>query len=539
MSNSSARPRGARTRKIGAVVATLAVVAGLSFGGIAASASDGTYGRGSSGEAVRQVQQRLIDVGFPIRGGADGVFGAETEDAIRDFQEAQGYKVTGRTNPATLKALGLTNLAAPSGGGGSTAPAAPASTGSAGSLEGLGRGSRGEAVRMVQQRLIDVGFPIRGGADGYFGAATEDAIRDFQGAQGYQVTGRTNRATIKALGLLGATVAGGGGGGGGGSAPAATSSGATSVVGLQLGARGPAVATLQQRIMDLGWPLRGGADGVFGAATQNRVLQFQRANGLSATGVVDARTAGAMGLGGGGGSTSNSGSSGGSSGASSGSTASGFPRYDERGARVVALQQALIAAGISFAGGADGVFGSATAGAIMSFQRARGLAVSGKVDEATAAALGLSAAPEPGPSPSVSVSLEARPVQGPCDYRDTFSAARSNGRVHLGTDIIAAEGNEVYAVASGTITKLYTDAPGSLSGNGLRVARSDGTYFFYAHLSAFAPGIASGTAVSAGQLIGYVGQTGNAGTPHLHLEVHPGGGAAVNPYPIIRASGAC
>ena len=541
MSNSSARPRGARTRKIGAVVATLAVITGLSFGGVAASASDGTYGRGSTGEAVRQVQQRLIEVGFPIPGGADGVFGAQTEDAIRDFQEAQGYKVTGRTNPATLKALGLTNLAAPSAGGASSAPAAPASTGSAGSLEGLGRGSRGEAVRMVQQRLIEVGFPIRGGADGYFGAATEDAIRDFQGAQGYQVTGRTNRATIKALGLLGAAVAGGGGGGGG-SAPAPTSSGATSVVGLQLGARGPAVTTLQQRIIDLGWPLRGGADGVFGAATQNRVLQFQRANGLSATGVVDARTASSMGLGGGGGggaSTSNSGSSGGSSGASSGSTASGFARYDERGARVVALQQALIAAGISFAGGADGVFGSATAGAVMSFQRARGLTVSGKVDEATASALGLAPASEPGPAPSVSVSLEARPVQGPCNYRDSFSAARSNGRVHLGTDIIAAEGNEVYAVATGTITKIYSDAPGSLSGNGMRVARSDGTYFFYAHLSAFAPGIASGTAVSAGQLIGYVGQTGNAGTPHLHLEVHPGGGAAVNPYPIIRAFGAC
>ena len=175
----------------------------------------------------------------------------------------------------------------------------------------------------------------------------------------------------------------------------------------------------------------------------------------------------------------------------------------------------------------------------MSFQRARGLTVSGKVDEATAAALGLSATAEPAAAPSVSVALEARPVQGPCDYRDTFSAARSNGRVHLGTDIIAAEGNAVYAVTTGTVTKVYADAPGSLSGNGLRIARSDGTYFFYAHLSALAPGIAAGTGVSAGQLVGYVGQTGNAGTPHLHLEVHPGGGAAVNPYPIIRASGAC
>ena len=480
-----------------------------------------------------KLQQRLIDVGFPIRGGADGVFGAATADAVRDFQEAQGYKVTGSTNPATLKALGLTGLTASTTTGGSGSTGSASTAPSSGSLESLGRGSSGEAVRLVQQRLIDVGFPIRGGADGAFGAATEDAVRDFQSAQGYKVTGRTNRATIKALGLLGAAT----GGGGGGSTPAATSSGATSVVGLQLGARGPAVATLQQRIIDLGWPLRGGADGIFGAATQNRVLQFQRANGLSATGVVDERTARAIGISGGGGGGSTS--SGGSGGSSGGSTASGFPRYDERGARVVALQQALQAAGISFAGGADGIFGSATAGAIMSFQRARGLTVSGRVDEATAAALGLSAAPEPAPAPSVSVALEARPVQGPCDYRDTWSAARSNGRVHLGTDIVAAEGNEVYAVTSGTVSKVYVDAPGSLSGNGLRIARGDGTYFFYAHLSAIAPGIAAGSAVSAGQLIGYVGHTGNAGTAHLHLEVHPGGGAAINPYPIIRSFGAC
>ena len=540
MSNSSARPRGARIRKLGAALATLAVVAGLTFGSVPASAADAILTQGSSGEAVRQLQQRLIDVGFPIRGGADGVYGAQTTDAVRDFQEAQGYKVTGSTNPATLKALGLTGLTATAStaSGSSGAAAAPsASAASSGSLENLGRGSRGEEVRMVQQRLIEVGFPIRGGADGVFGAQTEDAIRDFQAAQGYKVTGRTNRATIKALGLLGAVT--GGGGSAGASAPAATSSGATSVVGLQLGARGPAVATLQQRIMALGWPLRGGADGVFGAATQNRVLQFQRANGLAATGVVDERTARAMGIGGGSGGGGGSTSNAGSGGSSSGSTASGFPRYDERGARVVALQQALLAAGISFAGGADGIYGSATAGAVMSFQRARGLTVSGKVDEATAAALGLSATAEPAAAPSVSVALEARPVQGPCDYRDTFSAARSNGRVHLGTDIIAAEGNAVYAVTTGTVTKVYADAPGSLSGNGLRIARSDGTYFFYAHLSALAPGIAAGTGVSAGQLVGYVGQTGNAGTPHLHLEVHPGGGAAVNPYPIIRASGAC
>ena len=144
-------------------------------------------------------------------------------------------------------------------------------------------------------------------------------------------------------------------------------------------------------------------------------------------------------------------------------------------------------------GGADGVFGAGTASAVMAFQRAKGLTVSGKVDAATAAALGLAAAAAPAAAPAVTVQLEAKPVQGPCYYGDTWSAARGNGRVHLGVDIVAAEGNQLYAVATGRVSQIYTDAPGSLSGNGLKIARPDGTYFFYAHLSALAPGIAVGT----------------------------------------------
>ena len=92
---------------------------------------------------------------------------------------------------------------------------------------------------------------------------------------------------------------------------------------------------------------------------------------------------------------------------------------------------------------------------------------------------------------------------------------------------------------TGTVTKVYSPATDALAGNGLRITRPDGTYVFYAHLSALADGIAVGTAVTAGQLVGYVGKTGNAGVPHLHLEVHPGGGSAINPYPVVKAIGAC
>lgn len=137
------------------------------------------------------------------------------------------------------------------------------------------------------------------------------------------------------------------------------------------------------------------------------------------------------------------------------------------------------------------------------------------------------------------VTIQQFPVQGTCYFTDTYGAPRSGGRSHQGVDIIAASGKYLYAVDNGTLTKQYLDAAGSLSGNGWRLTRADGTYFFYAHLSAFAPGLVVGSKVTAGQILGYVGMTGNAGTPHLHFEVHPGGGAAINPTPTVQRVNGC
>jgi hypothetical protein len=137
------------------------------------------------------------------------------------------------------------------------------------------------------------------------------------------------------------------------------------------------------------------------------------------------------------------------------------------------------------------------------------------------------------------VTLDVFPVQGPCSFGDTYGAPRSGGRSHEGVDIIAKTGQFVYAVKDGVLTKRYLDAPGSLSGNGWRLTIGDGTYFFYAHLSTFAPGLSVGSAVKAGQILGQVGMTGDAPIPHTHFEVHPGGGASVNPTPIVRAIDGC
>ncbi len=137
------------------------------------------------------------------------------------------------------------------------------------------------------------------------------------------------------------------------------------------------------------------------------------------------------------------------------------------------------------------------------------------------------------------VTLRQFPVQGACFFIDTWGAPRSGGRKHQGVDILAKTGRAVYAVDDGILTKQYIDTPGSLSGNGWRLTRADGTYFFYAHFSRFGDGLKVGSTVKAGQIIGYVGMTGNAGAPHLHFEVHPGGGAPVNPTPAVKVIDGC
>jgi len=104
---------------------------------------------------------------------------------------------------------------------------------------------------------------------------------------------------------------------------------------------------------------------------------------------------------------------------------------------------------------------------------------------------------------------------------------------HEGTDIMAPSGTPLLAAERGIITKMGSDV---LGGTKIWVKGESGTYYYYAHLSAFAPGMVNGLVVDAGTIIGYVGDTGNArgGAPHLHFEIHPDGGAAVNPYPLLK-----
>ena len=149
------------------------------------------------------------------------------------------------------------------------------------------------------------------------------------------------------------------------------------------------------------------------------------------------------------------------------------------------------------------------------------------------------AGPRPAASAAPIVSMAAAPVAPKCWYYDSWQAPRVGGRFHEGVDIGAALGQPVYAVATGTITGQYVDAPGLRAGNALRLRQADKTYYFYAHMQGFADGITVGSTVQAGDVIGYVGQTGNALSPHLHFEIHPNGGAAVNPFPSMKALNIC
>ncbi|MGZ4671395.1 MAG: murein hydrolase activator EnvC family protein [Ilumatobacteraceae bacterium] len=131
------------------------------------------------------------------------------------------------------------------------------------------------------------------------------------------------------------------------------------------------------------------------------------------------------------------------------------------------------------------------------------------------------------PTPVITSASWICPVDGPSAFGDTFGAPRPGGRKHEGVDMMSPQGTPLVAVVAGFANMKTT----SLGGNSITFDGDDGNGYFYAHLSAWE---GSSRHVAAGEVIGYVGHTGDTTANHLHFEIHPGGGAAVDPYPTVR-----
>ena len=164
--------------------------------------------------------------------------------------------------------------------------------------------------------------------------------------------------------------------------------------------------------------------------------------------------------------------------------------------------------------------------------------------------LGL-AGPASATTPPGSVPPLVFPVAGPTSYVDDFGQARPGGP-HQGNDLMAAKKTPVVAVEPGKV-KFWTTSAGA--GCMLYLYGASGTTYLYIHLNndltmkndnrgkcvpgvAYARGLKNGAKVQTGQMLGYVGDSGDANglASHLHFEVHPGGGAAVSPFPYLQTA---
>ncbi len=143
-------------------------------------------------------------------------------------------------------------------------------------------------------------------------------------------------------------------------------------------------------------------------------------------------------------------------------------------------------------------------------------------------------------SPSTNLLIPVAGVR-PEDLQDTYTASRSGGRAHDAIDIIAARGTPVLAAADGTIVKLFQSIPGGTTI--YQLDPDNRTVYYYAHLDRYADGLAENQFIRRGDIIAYVGDTGNsgAGNYHLHFSVSIvsdpkrwWSGTNVNPYPLLK-----
>ncbi len=171
------------------------------------------------------------------------------------------------------------------------------------------------------------------------------------------------------------------------------------------------------------------------------------------------------------------------------------------------------------------------AAALLAEQKAAQTSVRGAGSASVAPAASASpVASSPSSSPAFATKASwPCPIQGPNAFGDTWGAPRPGGRKHEGVDMMSPSGTPVVAVVAGNAMMKTSE----LGGNLVTLVGDDGNRYFYGHLSAWEGG---SRRVAPGEVIGYVGSTGQTTANHLHFGIYPGGGVAVNPYPIVRQS---
>ena len=261
---------------LGAVI----LVAGLLVAEPAAAQQTPTaaqVARNLSPATIRMLQHSLIQGGYAVDA-ADGVWGPKTETAVREFQRAKGMQATGRPDPDTLTALGVTGNAATRPGMQSGAPSAdnfpPVRQRTPADLDRA-------TIRAIQQALDKQGLQV-GSVDGVWGERTAAAIGNLQRARGMPASGELDAHTLAALGLLP---------GGADRLPASRSGQALGAADLDPAAIRMIQQSLNQRGFEIGTP-----DGVWGDKTVRAMRDFQRTQGIEPLGDPDVYTLAALGI---------------------------------------------------------------------------------------------------------------------------------------------------------------------------------------------------------------------------------------------------
>lgn len=234
-----------------------------------------TLKKGSTGAAVKKLQERLKELGY-YNNVCDGDYGTVTANAVKAFEKKHGYTQDGIADATVQKKLYS-----------SSALSANSTTGSgsssSSSTDELKKGDKGDAVKKLQKRLKELGY-YKSWADGDYGNETYEAVKAFQKKNGLYVDGVAGSQTLKKLNSSNVVSANGTVAGNQDKEEDATDDGT-----LKKGSQGAAVKLLQKRLKELGY-YKSWVDGDYGNETVTAVKNFQRKNGLSVDGVAGSTT---------------------------------------------------------------------------------------------------------------------------------------------------------------------------------------------------------------------------------------------------------